>query len=767
MFYYTQGMFSLATQGFRILAQKESEIYQFFMVLPSMKIIKSEENSAQNELQLLKGLNEEQKEAVLTTDGPVLVIAGAGSGKTRLLTHRIAYLVEGKRISPRNILAVTFTNKAAEEMKERVKKLLGGTHSFGAYSSGPWMGTFHHISVRILRTEIEKIGYKRSFIIYDNADQLALMKKIMKEKQISTDQFNPRAVLAVISKAKGELQNLEDYISGESFFERVVAQLHGAYQQNLKENNALDFDDLLQKTVEILKNFPDVLEKYQDIFRYIMVDEYQDTNRAQYVLVNLLAERHRNLCVVGDDWQSVYAFRGADVRNILNFEEDYPEAKVVKLERNYRSTQKILDAAHGVIAKNVRRKDKKLWTEQKGGHDIVIQKMRDEQEEADFIVSEISRLKDEEKLNLDEFVVLYRTNAQSRALEEAFLDAALPYRIVGGLRFYERKEIKDFLAYLRFISNPQDEMSLVRIINLPARGIGAATLKKISDARREKNSDFIEALKNAGGSEGLSVPKAEIISKFGALMDRLRDEAARVPLTDLMDSILVETGYQKLLLAEGELGQIRYENVRELFTVAEKYNAIKDGSGLATFLEEVTLMASADNIDSRSGLVHLMTLHSAKGLEFNTVFIAGMEEGLFPHSRSLLDERELEEERRLCYVGITRAKKRIYLLWATARNIFGSLRVNIASRFLDDIPEELIKKPEEFDLKKFSEKLDKKKTDSSENRNIISFKDGERVQHPVFGEGVVISAKDDLLTIAFMKTGLKKISAAYTKLKKI
>jgi len=720
---------------------------------------------------LLAGLNEAQREAVLATEGPVLVIAGAGSGKTRLLAHRIAYLVKEKKISPRNILAVTFTNKAAEEMKERVKKLLGKDfrpapqnfrHGAGQQ---PWMGTFHHICVRILRFEISKIGYKKNFVIYDELDQLALVKKIMKEKEISLEQFHPRAILAVISKAKGELQSVEDYIGGESYFERIVARIYEAYQKNLRDGNALDFDDLLQKTVELFQKFPDVLEKYQNIFRYVLIDEYQDTNHAQYVLVNLLAQRHRNLCVVGDDWQSVYAFRGADVRNILNFEQDYPEAKVVKLECNYRSTQKILDAAYGVISKNVHRKDKKLWTDNIGGHDIVAYKASDEQDEAEFVVREIQRISKEEALTLNDFVVLYRTNAQSRAIEEAFLETAVPYRVVGGLRFYERREIKDFLAYLRIISNPNDELSLERVINTPARGIGEVTLGRIIKFARKRNIDLISAMKVAGKIREINAAKTESLSKFGELLERLRDESRRVPLADLMDSVLVETGYQKLLLSEGEAGQIRYENVRELFTVAEKCNRERGTDGLNMFLEEVTLMASADNIDSKSGLVHLMTLHSAKGLEFNTVFIAGMEEGLFPHSRAMLDASELEEERRLCYVGITRAKKRVYLLWAQSRNIFGSVRVNVASRFLDDIPEELVAEYGKSKAKLFP--LATRERRDSPKLDFDDFKNGERVKHPAFGEGIVISAEDDLVTIAFMKSGLKKISAKLGKLKKI
>lgn len=709
-------------------------------------------------MEIIKDLNKEQKEAVLATEGPVLVIAGAGSGKTRLLVHRIAYLVRVKKVSPRNILAVTFTNKASEEMKERVKKLLGG-----AFSRQPWMGTFHHIAVRILRAEIEKIGYKRSFVIYDDSDQLALVKKIMKEKEIPSEQFNPRAMLSVISRAKGELRSVKEYIRGESFFERIVARIYEAYQKALRENSALDFDDILQKTVELFQKFPDILEKYQNLFRYILVDEYQDTNHAQYVLVNLLSERHRNLCVVGDDWQSIYSFRGADVRNILNFEQDYPEARVVRLERNYRSTQKILDAAHGIISKNIQRKDKKIWTDKAGEHKIAIKKVSDEQEEAGFIVLEIQKIMESENVLFNDFVVLYRTNAQSRAIEEAFLEAAMPYRVIGGVRFYERREIKDFLAFLRFVHNPSDEISLERIINLPRRGIGNVTLGKWTKLARDCNLDFLSASQKIADAAEINPAKIDAIAKFSAIIGRLRGVARRVPITDLMDSILVETGYQKLLLSEGEAGQIRYENVRELFTVAEKYKKEKGLQGLALFLEEVALMASTDNIDSRAGAVHLMTLHAAKGLEFDTVFIAGMEEGLFPHSRSLIDVSDMEEERRLAYVGITRAKYRVYLLWAVTRNIFGSVRVNMPSRFLEDIPENLISRPGEERYKVKTAKKEKKE----DKKNNFDFKDGQRVRHPSFGEGVVISLERDIVTVAFMKAGLKKISAKMGKLKKL
>ncbi len=705
---------------------------------------------------IIKGLNEKQREAVLTTEGPVLVIAGAGSGKTRLLTHRIAYLIHGKKISPRNILAVTFTNKAAEEMKERVKKLLG--RDFGIQ---PMVGTFHHLCVRILRREIDKIGFSKNFVIFDEADQLALIKKIMKEKGVSREQFHPRALLAVISQAKNELQRVEDFIKGESYFEEVTAKIYEGYQKRLKENNGLDFDDLIQYAVEIFKNYPQTLRKYQDIFRYILVDEYQDTNKSQYVLVNLLAQKHRNLCVVGDDWQSVYSFRGADVRNILDFEKDYPEAKVIKLEQNYRSTQKILDAAYGIISKNIHRKDKKLWTDNAGKHKVIIYQARDESDEAEFIVSEIKKISERDGVGLNDFVVLYRTNAQSRALEEAFLRKALPYRIVGGVRFYERREVKDFLAYLRLISNPNDSVSLERVVNLPPRGIGKATFRKWTDFARAENLNLIQAAEQAVKIARLADSKARALCRFGQFVRKAQREILKMNLLDFMDFIFAESGYQKMLLNEGDVGRIRYENVREIFTVAEKYKDLKGLEGLSRFLEEAALVSSSNEVDQSQQSVHLMTLHSAKGLEFDTVFIAGMEDGLFPHSRSLIDPQDMEEERRLCYVGITRAKRRVYLLWTAVRNIFGSARVNVASRFLADIPDELADNINDEEEEKESKK------EEEDGFLKVDFKDGERVLHKSFGEGIVISAKEDLVTVAFKKAGVKKLSARVAPLRKI
>jgi DNA helicase II / ATP-dependent DNA helicase PcrA len=706
-------------------------------------------------MELIKSLNEKQKEAVMTTDGPVLVIAGAGSGKTRLLTHRVAYLIKEKRISPHNVLAVTFTNKAAQEMKERIRKIMGGKLSLE-----PTVGTFHSVCAQILRREIKRIGFASNFVIFDGQDQLALIKKVMKEKGVNSDKFNPRAILSVISKAKNDLESVKNFIRGESLFEEIIAKVYEGYQNSLKAGNALDFDDILVYTVEIFKKFPEVLEKYQSIFKYILVDEYQDTNKVQYVLVNMLAKLHRNLCVVGDDWQSIYSFRGADIRNILDFEKDYPEAKVIRLERNYRSTQKVLDAAYGVISQNIHRKDKKLWTDIEGDHQIVVYEASDEVDEADFVVSQVKHICREDGLKLSDFVVLYRTNAQSRAVEEGFLKEALSYRIVGSVRFYERKEIKDFIAYLRLVANPRDSLSLERVVNLPPRGIGQITLRKWANFIKDKNINLIESARIAEKVEGLAVSKVDAIKKFGQFIERAQEKIKKLNLTDFFDFMFIESGYQAYLLSEGEAGQIRFENVRELFTVAEKYDEFAGEEGLSKLLEEISLVSQTDDIDQKKDAVHLMTLHNAKGLEFNVVFMVGMEEGLFPHSRSLIDPSELEEERRLCYVGITRAKSRVFLVHASSRNIYGSVRVNVPSRFIESIPEDLV---ERADNKHRYEKFKKDK----KPKILSEYNDGERISHDKFGEGIIVSSESDILTVAFRKVGIKKISSAYPHLRKL
>lgn len=1121
---------------------------------------------------ILGKLNPAQREAVETTEGPVLIIAGAGSGKTRALTHRVAYLICEKGIKPGNILAVTFTNKAAQEMKERIGKLLSDSNlrmksestninsfvdsnKFRSFASElPIMGTFHSICVKILRREIDKIGFKTSFNIFDDQDQLALMKKTMKEIQIDLDQFRPTAILGAISKAKNELINEREFEQGiGGYFEEVVSKIYANYQRKLKEQNALDFDDILMYAVKIFQKFPEILEKYQRIFRYIMVDEYQDTNHAQYMLVKLLSQRHQNICVVGDDWQcfpkgvkiftsksstknietikkaddiicasgqsdvcnqkvlrnkkslfkgellkittkskkqllvtpnhilfaklslnpdifyvylmfkkeigyrigiakgariaksetvsvglnvranqeradkvwilkvcrskveaqyweqylgfyygiptlvfiadggrnmkfgqkylndfyknintiervkkifldfqlnfdyphhvpqstirnrikrisinftlfsdhrkgivnsnwgrhrisinsndaetkkilenngfktrkgklndwrleitarkyeliegvfnkltgilpdavlikralladrkrfyfqpashiretmivpvlhkgkiiddeimkvekvkysgsvydidvanvhnyvangfvvhnSIYGWRGANIQNILDFEKDYPGAKVIKLEQNYRSTQNILDAAYGVISKNVNRKDKKIWTENKGGQLLTSYEAEDEKDEADFIADEIIK-STKNRHSHNDFVVLYRTNAQSRIIEEIMLRNSIPYRIIGGIKFYQRKEIKDVIAYLRLINNFSDEVSLERIINEPRRGIGEVTLRNWINLSAGQNANCINFaaqisnLKSQNKNLKIRDSKIDAITKFSEFIIRMSELKNKLPIADFIQKVYVESGYEKYLLDGTEEGEMRHENVQELLTVAKKYDEYESSEGLDLFLEEVALASDTDNVDQNKEAVHLMTLHSAKGLEFRVVFIAGLEEGILPHSRSMLDGSEMEEERRLMYVGITRAKEKVYLLFTSERNIFGSTQINPPSRFLEDVPEKLIA----HNAKRITQNAyGETQNTYRETRNVKNesvprslpcrqastlhaplFKDGDKVHHEIFGDGMVVASQGDVITVAFSKAGLKKLSASVAPLRKI
>lgn len=728
---------------------------------------------------ILGKLNSGQREAVETTEGPVLIIAGAGSGKTRTLTHRVAYLICEKKVRPGNILAVTFTNKAAAEMKERIHELLNNDANYGGSASimeaeplrreMPLIGTFHSICVRILRREIDKIGYKKSFTILDAQDQLVMMKRTMREMAIDTTQWKPQAILGAISNAKNELINekrFREQVGG--YWEEMVSKIYTRYQQKLVEQSSLDFDDIIMQTVRLFQKFPEVLKYYQNLFRYIMVDEYQDTNHAQYTLVKLLSEKHKNICVVGDDWQGIYSWRGADIQNILDFEKDYADAKVIKLEQNYRSTQIILDAAYGVISQNINRKDKKIWTENAGGHPITSYEADDEKDEAGFIIDEIRKMQDS-GLKYSDFVVLYRTNAQSRSIEEAMLRHSVPYRIIGGIRFYQRKEIKDVIAYLRLIENFSDEVSLERIINEPKRGIGEVTLNRWLNIAKKQGASPIDV--------GLVIQKLQLeadhklkiqnskfdnIAKFCEFIKRMDKDKDRLPVTDFIQKVFVESGYERFLADGTEEGEMRLENVRELLTVAKKYDGEDNGEGLKLFLEEVALIADTDNINQAKDAVHLMTLHSAKGLEFKTVFIAGLEEGILPHSRSMLNEQEMEEERRLMYVGITRAKEKVYLLFTTERNIFGSTQINAPSRFLDDIPEHLIEGTEKKNEENIFSAPEEKR-----QAPVNKFKDSDKVSHETFGEGRVIATQGDIITVAFKKAGLKKISASIAPLRKI
>ena len=772
-------------------------------------------------MDILEGLNENQKEAVTTVDGPLLIIAGAGSGKTKTLTHRVAFLIKKAGVWPRNILAVTFTNKAAQEMRERIIRILHPYNNelnsnpirYSLYGNLdlPTIGTFHAICSMILRSEIEVLGYAKTFNIIDDQDQQALVKKILKQLEIDPQQFNPRAILSAISKEKNELVTAEQFaqqIGG--YYEEIVSRVFNAYQKQLRENNSLDFDDIIMLTAQLFQNFPHILEKYQQRFRYIMVDEYQDTNRAQYVLINLLASKHRNLCVVGDDWQSIYKFRGADIQNILNFEKDYGETKVIHLEQNYRSSQVILDAAYGVISKNINRKDKKLWTEKESGHLVCSYEAQDERDEAEFIAKEIQA---KAKGIFKNFVVLYRTNAQSRTLEEIFLQKSIPYRIIGGIKFYQRKEVKDMVAYLRLILNNNDSISLARIVNEPRRAIGEVTLKKWLTFAREAQANPIEASLQIANSN-LTIPKSKVdeILKFCEFVRRMKEVQPRIKLADFIEKVFKESGYEKMLLAEGPEGEMRWENVKELVSVAQKYDSassadkslassadkslassadklasVESVDELSAFLEEVALASDVDNVDQNQDAVHLMTLHSAKGLEFPTVFIVGLEEGILPHARSLLSHAEMEEERRLMYVGLTRAKEKIYLIFTRQRTLFGMAQMNAPSRFLEDIEEKLIEKKSyrEKDQIFFNSLLEKNYPVSTGFQNAkkykslgadkivtgkkekIELKGGERVAHQEFGDGIVVSAVGDVIVVAFKKAGIKRLSAEFAKLKKL
>ena len=631
-------------------------------------------------------LNPMQKEAVLQTEGPLLILAGAGSGKTRVLTHRVAYLIEEKQVNPWNILAITFTNKAAGEMRERVDQLVG----FGAESI--WVSTFHSTCVRILRRHIEYLGYTTNFSIYDSDDQKTLMKQVFKAMDVDTKQFKERSVLGTISSAKDKLIGPEEFLlnAGQDFRQRRIGEIYKEYQKRLKKNNALDFDDLIVKTVELFQNNSEVLNYYQERFKYIMVDEYQDTNLAQFKLVSLLASKYRNLCVVGDDDQSIYRFRGADIGNILSFEETFPGAKVIKLEQNYRSTQNILNAANGVIRHNRGRKDKTLWTANGEGELIRFKQFVTAREEADFVAREI---RDSVYAYQDQ-AVLYRTNAQSRLLEERCIFYNVPYRLVGGVNFYQRKEIKDILAYLKTIANGVDDLSVLRIINVPKRGIGATTMGKVTIFASEHGMSLYDALREARQIPGIG-KAAEKIGTFIGQMEsfRARAQSEDYTIQDLIEGIMDETGYQQELEAEGEVeSQTRLENIEELVNKAVSYEEDSEHSTLDEFLEQVALVADIDNMDESENRVTLMTLHSAKGLEFPKVYLVGLEDGLFPSMMSINsdDKTDMEEERRLCYVGITRAKNELVITSARQRMVNGETRYCKPSRFLEEVPGELL-----------------------------------------------------------------------------
>ena len=645
----------------------------------------------------LENLNPPQREAVLYGDGPLLILAGAGSGKTRVITCRIAHLIRERGVDPGSILAVTFTNKAANEMRERLERMIDIPLGRGIGYGGLWISTFHSSCVRILRQHADRLGYKRSFVIYDETDRSSLIKSIMSDLRIDSEQYKPRAIGARISALKNNLTDAEQFekTSGRFGFEEAVSRVYSLYQEKLKQADGVDFDDLLMLTVKLFEQHQDVLGYYQGLFQHILIDEYQDTNHAQYRLVRLLTLERKNLCVVGDDDQSIYKFRGADIANILNFEKDYPAAKVIKLEQNYRSTQNILGAAGAVVARNLGRKPKALWTQKLGGDKILCYKAVDEKDEARFICKTIQQ-ELEGGRSLRQIAVLYRTNAQSRALEDALRNWGTPYRIFGGLRFYDRKEIKDIIAYLRVLQNPADMVSLRRIINVPARGIGDTTVDKLERAAVAAGISLYQAAMEADASDVTPSAKKKL-REFTGMMERIRAELGTLTITDLVRRIILEAGYGAALDQEKTIeSRIRLENLNELMTATEDFQEQNRDASLPAFLDQVALITDAEQQIAADGKqvnadsVTLMTLHNAKGLEFALVFLAGMEEGLFPHSRSAEDEEELEEERRLCYVGITRAKERLILTHAQERRLYGYPQSNLVSRFVQEIPAEAI-----------------------------------------------------------------------------
>lgn len=708
---------------------------------------------------ILKDLNPEQKQAAQTLNGPILILAGAGSGKTKTLTHRIAFMLH-KGVKAENILAVTFTNKAAAEMKERVRKLLG------AKAVLPMMGTFHSICLRILRVEIERLGYNKNFVIYDTQDQKSLMKKVCVKQRIDTKKTNPTLFLYLISGAKNELMTPKMYAAkANEYNEELAAQVYEEYQKQLKDANALDFDDLIMMTVQIFQQNPEVLKKYQNRFKYLMVDEYQDTNRSQYTLVKLLADASRNICVVGDDWQAIYSFRGADLQNILDFEKDYPEAKVFKLERNYRSTQKILDAAQSVISANPRQKKKKLWTDQLGGEDIHIFELQDERDEAAFVARSIRDKVLGKNQSYSDFAILYRTNAQSRAMEEACLEYNIPYRVVGGIRFYDRAEIKDVLSYLSLMKNQKDLVSFERIINVPSRGIGKATVDRVMEFSMDLGIELVTACERAQDIPGLQASKVQALLTFGQMLAKLRDAETKLTLDHFIEYVVTETGYKDSLLDGTQEGEARYENIEELKTVARRYPTLE------SFLENVALVADTDSYDENAQTVTLMSLHASKGLEFKHIYIIGMEEGILPHAQSMMSQADIDEERRLTYVGMTRAKQTLNMSFATYRTLYGESRVNGISRFLEEIPDDLVRKNLSSHSIMYSSKAKEPVVSSDSDFVDETFENpftvGDYVYHATFGKGRVVGADDDIVEVEFEKGGSRELSVAHAPLKKL
>ena len=724
--------------------------------------------------ELLEGLNPEQRRAVEATEGPLLIQAGAGSGKTKTLTHRIAYLIAVHKATPYNILAVTFTNKAAKEMRNRVAHLLGDNSDSRSFM--PYMGTFHGICVRLLRQDGEHIGIPRSFVIFDESDCQATIKRASKQLGIDEKSFPARLIKGLISNAKNDMMTPQDFAEmARSPAQEAAAQVYPLYEQALKEASALDFDDLINRMVRLLETNAEIRRKWQAQFRYIMIDEYQDTNAAQYRLVKLLTNNDRNIAVVGDDWQSVYSFRGADYRNILNFEKDYKDCTVIKLERNYRSTRHILDAAHAIITKNIQRSDKKLWTEAGDGLPVQILQAAGEQAEAELIIRRIRFAVDSRLRRYHDFAVLYRTNAQSRAVEEMFVRYGLPYRIVGGVRFYDRKEIKDVMAYLRLIFQPEDRVSFERVVNVPARGVGAKSIQNFYDWQRKNGYTLDEALADAANCTSVTAKARASLSDLGVALINLREVAQTTTVAALIDSLLRRISYLQFLDDGSPQGEARQENVKELLSVAEEYRDV----GLEGFLEEVALISDVDSADMSSDAVILMTLHAAKGLEFPAVFMIGMEESIFPHSRALYDQSEMEEERRLCYVGMTRAKQELYMTYASSRLLYGGVQHNLPSRFLSEIDAgfQANTGSQDYDAMFGSSwssasarnagGLSPTSALSNEPRYVPDLNEGDGVRHAVFGNGTIMEKDGDMVTVYFKGKGAKKLNISFAPLEKI
>jgi DNA helicase II / ATP-dependent DNA helicase PcrA len=715
-------------------------------------------------MKILDNLNKKQQEAVEIKEALVLVIAGAGSGKTKVLTHRIAYLIFQNKVNPGNILAVTFTNKAAQEMKDRVE-FLSKDISGSKIIKGLWMGTFHAICARILRQEIETLGYDKNFVIYDKADQLSQIRRCLNILNLDSKKYSPNVISSIIDKAKNNLEDVELFeYNAVSYFKKIIVKIYQQYQKELFENNALDFGDLILLTVKLLRERPEILENYQNKFRYILVDEYQDINLAQYQLIKLLSGKYHNLFVVGDPDQSIYRFRGADLSNILRFEEDFPHSKVIKLEQNYRSTKVILEGATNLIKYNRNRKEKELWTDKKGGEKIRCFEAASALDEAVFVSQEIIQLNNKEGKDFKDFAILYRTNAQSRAFEEVFNKQRIPFKVIGGLRFYERKEVKDILAYLRFIYEQKDEISFLRIINNAKLGIGKITLSKIEDLAKKNDLNFNQALKQGLKVIKISADRIEGIKKFTFLIDEFIEKKNKIKGSELLIKLIQAIDYYKELEKEGEFkAQSKIENIKELILAVQEFEENNVDKSLSAFLEYVALITDIDLYKGEEDVVTVMTLHSAKGLEFPVVFITGFEEGIFPHSRSVNKEEELEEERRLCYVGMTRAKEKLYLTYAWRRNLNGNTLFNSVSRFLNEIPKHLQEKVsvEEVEEIPSLNKIEEK----------IEVEVGDKIRHADWGIGTVLdkigTENDIFITVDFKKVGLKKLSMNYAPLEKL